>query len=182
VYGDCARNQKNSHAGIQQDFWRLIMTDGSIADRSFRRVKADIPCTVQILAPEETFSPYQFEGSILDISQAGIGLAVPEMPLSVYTLLLRGKQYTRITADLPGSDGDTRIFGRVVWLDYRDGEDRPLCRLGIAVEQNTPQVLDQFKRAVEILASQSGQTSPAKCHNLDFLVGEETAQHKAIRP
>ncbi len=50
------------------------MMSDSKDSRATPRLKASIPCKVHLVAPEETFSPHRYEGSILDISQVGIGL------------------------------------------------------------------------------------------------------------
>jgi hypothetical protein len=128
------------------------MINDSQNRRACPRLKANIPCSAQILSPEETFSPYQYKGSILDISKVGIGMAVSDMPQSDYSALLRGKPFTRIIADLPGADGETRIFGVVRWLDYRAGDGGSLCCLGVSIEENPPAVLEQLERALQVLA------------------------------
>ncbi len=130
------------------------MTDSTKNPRALLRLKANIPCIAQILAPEETFSPYQCEGTILDISRAGIGLAVPEMPQSVYSTLLRDRPYTRIITELPGIRSETRIFGRTVWVDRRLGENGFLCCLGVSIGKNPPEVLSQLEHALQVLAQE----------------------------
>ncbi len=120
--------------------------------RAAPSLKTNIPCTVQILEPEKTFSPREYEGSMLDISKVGIGAAISDMPQDVYSSLLRAKRFARIFVDLPGAKGQLRIFCKIVWLDYRSGDGGSLCCLGFSIEENPPEVLAQLDNALKVLA------------------------------
>ena len=129
--------------------------------RRFFREKVDIDALVYLLAPEETFSARAFHGKITDLSSLGLGVTIPEMPRTLFQQLLRGERLARVVARLPGDEAESRLYGTVAWLDFRETDSPPSCRIGISVEQTSVKVCRDLRRAVDFLARQVPETAPA---------------------
>ena len=122
--------------------------------RKAPRKHVDIDADIYILAPEETFSASPFRGKIIDLSNVGLGVAIPGMPRTMFQRLLRGERLARVVAKLPGNDTESRLFGNVAWIDFRETDSPPTCRLGISVEKTPDKICRDLQRAVDFLARQ----------------------------
>ena len=122
--------------------------------RRFPREKADIDAVIYIIAPEETFSAQTFHGKITNLSLAGIGVSIPEMPRAMFQLLLRGRRLARVMARLPGNETESRLFGTIAWIDFRETDSPASCRIGISVDQVSEKTRQELQQALEFMQSQ----------------------------
>jgi len=105
--------------------------------RKSTRVQSNIIARVRILIPEETFSPYNHEAVIQDISQRGMKLRTTDIDDATYKMLLSSTRLVRVTLTPPGIEKAHTLFGRIVWLDYDNLGRIPVTNYGINFEKIT---------------------------------------------
>ncbi|MCC5876415.1 MAG: PilZ domain-containing protein [Candidatus Sumerlaeia bacterium] len=76
---------------------------------------------IEVLFPEETFTPKSLYVQVVDISLSGCRLNTKAITKDLYKLMLLEQRHVRMTIDLT----DRRVLrlkGRIVWIDYSDAQ------------------------------------------------------------
>ena len=73
---------------------------------------------MEVLFPEETFTPKSYYIQLIDISLTGCRILSKAVPPDIYRLMLVEQRHARLAIDL--TDRRTlRLKGRIVWIDYK---------------------------------------------------------------
>jgi hypothetical protein len=92
------------------------------------------PVKVRILVEEETFTPLIFEGVCENISRSGALVTVHGMSGKSYRKLIRRPRFVRVMNLPPGEPKSLSLFGKLIWYDYQDDQEKSVCKLAIAFE------------------------------------------------
>lgn len=121
--------------------------------RAHDRLKYEVPVTVEILIPEETFRPHALKGYTLNISVQGMQVALEEMDANLYTQMLARQRMARVSLEHPRQGKVIGVLGKVAWIDYRKGkkgETTGDCSLGIAFSEKVDGMdLTEYSEIVE---------------------------------
>lgn len=138
--------ESRKHA-LREEFAR------SHATRAHDRLNLEIPVSVEILIPEETFRPHQLTGATLNVSLKGMQLMLDLLEASVYSKMLISQRMARVTIANPRSGNELKLTGRIAWIDFRNekaGGTSGACFLGIRFsEKDDGTNLSQYSRFVE---------------------------------
>jgi len=119
--------------------------------RKHPRRAACTPATVRVLVEEETFSPLVFDGVCENASRSGALLTVPGMSGAVYGKLIHRPRYVRVSLGQSEHRQPLTVFGKLIWYDYQNDPERPVCKLAIAFEpmkEETAQALEQYLKSL----------------------------------
>jgi len=111
----------------------------------------EMSVALQILFPEETFTPVVYDCKSHDVSLRGMRIVLELLPLSVYVKLLMTPRYTRLSCTNAFSGEKIKLTGRIVWIDYRKPvatEPSGLCYLAVAFDERDNQNLTQYMEFV----------------------------------
>jgi hypothetical protein len=104
-----------------------------------RRLDARFPChisaDVKILVPEQTFTPFQFKSVIMDISERGMKLQTWEIDTNTYRKILSSSRLIRVTFQVPETEKNHTLFGKIHWLDFNNKVKIPITTYGIHFEE-----------------------------------------------
>lgn len=106
---------------------------------------------MEVLFPEETFTPKSLYVQTVDISLSGCRLHTKSITPDIYRLMLVEQRHVRLTIDLT----DRRVLrlkGRIVWIDY-DAEQSALAIAFTGLSDEDTQQLDNLLMEL----NQSGQ-------------------------
>lgn len=121
--------------------------------RAHDRLKFEVPVTVEILIPEETFRPHGLKGFTLNVSAQGMQVALEKMDASLYSQMLARQRMARVSLTHPRKDKVIGVLGKVAWIDYRKGKNGDSagdCSLGIAFSEKVDGVdLTEYSEIVE---------------------------------
>jgi len=98
----------------------------------------EMSLALQILFPEETFTPVTYDCKSHDVSLRGMRIVHEQLPLSVYLKLLMTPRYTRLSFTNAFNGEIIKLTGRIVWIDYRKPiatEPGGLCYLAVSFEE-----------------------------------------------
>ncbi len=125
------------------------------------RFSANLPAEVQLLRPEDTFTPMRLPGIISDISERGVRIKVEGLTTRDYLQLIRHRQFrfVRVHCAFPTDPTPARLFGAVVCFDYHGKGPVPTCDLGVSLGENEPVDLEKLRSFVASLRDQT--SSPA---------------------
>lgn len=76
---------------------------------------------IEVLFPEETFTPKSLYVQVVDLSLSGCRLNTKSITRDLYRMMLLEQRHVRMTIDLT----DRRVLrlkGRIVWIDYAEGQ------------------------------------------------------------
>jgi hypothetical protein len=99
--------------------------------RKHPRAVVSIPGKFNVLIPENTFQPKEFECHVEDMSERGAMLTVLLDP-ETYSSMLQKTRYCRLTFDHP--ELPTRVTGRAVWLQPHGRDKERVYKIGLFFE------------------------------------------------
>ncbi len=105
--------------------------------RSYKRIPVQLKARVRIIIPEETFTPFSHEGTILDMGPRGIKLKTWDIDDATYKMLLTSTRQVRITFTPPNSQLAHTFFGKIVWIDFNNTANPPITIYGVYLEKPT---------------------------------------------
>jgi len=106
---------------------------------------------VFVLMEELTFSPLQFEGTVLNLSRGGALASVRGLPREHYQKLIHRPRFVRLSCPFPGTEKPVLLFGKLVWYDFQEDSDGSLCRLALTFEPMSKEILAALDRYLESL-------------------------------
>jgi hypothetical protein len=115
--------------------------------REWPRVKVNLPCEVQLLVADKTFTPHTAAGCIFDLAVAGVKVNVPNLPKEIFQKLLRSTRYARLTFSSPDGKSQIRVMGKIVWLNFND--DQKLLETVLFFQNIAPEAEIMLQRIVE---------------------------------
>lgn len=98
------------------------------------RVPARLEGRIQLLIPEESFTPFAFEGHTRDICLSGLGFATTQVPGDVFLRIIRKIRCVEVWLTLPGQRRESRLFGRAAWVRLDEQTTPPTTLFGVAFE------------------------------------------------
>ena len=123
--------------------------------RRHPRRRVSLPVEVRFLAEEETFSPFQFNACVADMSVAGAMITIGDVAVEQYDVLFRRPRFLRLSCRMPPNDRSLVLFGRVVWHEYCADANPAFCRTAVAFE---PLDADDLRRLAAFLDEQAEST------------------------
>lgn len=102
--------------------------------RRHRRCRTSLPVDVRFLAEEETFTPFQYNACVANLSVAGALVTIPDLGSEQYAVLFRRPRFLRLACYFPSNERPLLLFGRVVWHEYCPGTRPALCRTAVVFE------------------------------------------------
>jgi hypothetical protein len=119
--------------------------------RQTKRVKARLDAKVLVLLPEETFRPEEADGYTADISERGMMIYLPGMNEEYYKKLLTQQRWAKVFLPPPQLVEMGPLIGKIVWIDYDNRGDLPICKMGIffdSANEEEKKALSQLVRVV----------------------------------
>lgn len=110
--------------------------------RGTPRFRFEMNVSLQILVPEETFTPIIYDCKTHDVSRGGMRVMIEKLPYMLYKKLLSTTRFARISFNDPFSDAKIKLTYRIVWLDYRKpdpAEKYGPCYMALAIEERDNQ-------------------------------------------
>lgn len=129
--------------------------------RKHPRFTVQVPATVRVIVEEQTFSPYQFDGTCQNLSRSGALLIIADMPRATYLTLIQRPRYVRFTCRLPGQEENITLFGKLVWYDWQGGTPKPTCKLAIAFEPMKEETVGRLDRFLASASSDKNEKESA---------------------
>ncbi len=102
--------------------------------RSQQRLPNRLKVKLDILIPEQTFTPKPLDARIVDLTEGGMQLRVPQLPFVLHNQMMRHTRLARVTLSHPRTGEPIKLTGRIVWMDFQKGAGNELgapCSLGI---------------------------------------------------
>lgn len=122
-------------------------------NRAHDRYALEIPITVEILIPEDTFRPHGLAGHTLDVSLHGMQLVLEALRVDLYSRLLARPRHVRVTFRSPVDGEQIKLTGRIAWIDYRKpraSDAAGQCNLGVIFSEKDDGVdLTQYGRFID---------------------------------
>lgn len=118
------------------------------------RFEVSLDLTLQILIPEDTFTPRGLDGTTMDISARGMKVSIPKLSGEMYTKLLKGTRYARVCFVNPVNDEQIKLTGQVAWFDFhKPSATTPngTCYMGIQFDEKTGPALAQYEQLIHSL-------------------------------
>lgn len=115
--------------------------------RRWPRVQVELPCEVQLLILGESFEPRIHHGCIIDLSVRGAKVRISGLPKEVFKKLLRPDCYVKLIFSTPESEGNAKVIGKIVWMDYNSKQQ--LLEIGTYFEKVEPQEEKMLQQIVE---------------------------------
>ncbi|MBI1292156.1 hypothetical protein GC173_13090 [bacterium] len=117
------------------------------ANRRFPRYTCNLPAILDIMVPEQTFSPKNVPAACLDLSRTGCRLTCRKIDSDYYRMLMQELRYVKLEIDL--LDGRLlRLRGKLVWVDYAR-EESSLGIMFVSLDEEQLEVLDELLVAME---------------------------------
>lgn len=119
------------------------------------RYRFEMNVSLQILVPEETFTPIIYECNTHDVSRGGMRVAIEKLPNTMYKKLLSTTRFARISFNDPFNGAKIKLTYRIVWLDYRKpdpAEKFGPCYMALSLEERDNQNLSglvEFMREIQ---------------------------------
>ena len=107
-------------------------------NRAHDRFELQIPVTVEIMIPEDTFRPHGLAGHTVDVSNNGMQVILDALRVDLYSRLLARPRHVRVTFRNPVNGEQVKLTGRIAWIDYRKpraSDAAGECNLGIVFSQ-----------------------------------------------
>lgn len=124
------------------------MSDNPSERRRHPRVAINLPATVAVLMPEDTFRPERTAGVLTDLSLGGLKVAVEGVSEAFYKRLLRELRYAKVWVRFPGNSHETELHGKIVWVHFDNKAVPPACSYGIMFERVTPKATADIEAAL----------------------------------
>jgi hypothetical protein len=121
------------------------------------RYPVDLEAEVQIVRPEETFTPMTLDGKIIDLSLRGARIALRRFPQREYLQLVKQRKppYVSLFCSFPPEQDRSRLFGLLTYIDYRGEKNDPACNLGISFGEMEQKDIDRLDGYLDQVQSQS---------------------------
>lgn len=122
------------------------------------RFEADLPVKLQILIPEETFSPQILTGILIEVSRNGMRVRIDKLARELYKNLFAETRYVRVLFANPKSGDEGRAVGKVIWIDYRQTKAKASsgeCILGISLVETADTPADGYADLVQTIQAES---------------------------
>ena len=102
--------------------------------RSEERFVLSLPVSLDVLIPEQTFTPRRLTGKTNDLSAGGMFLTVDDMPQELYREMIGDPRYVRIAFTDTLNSTEVKVTGKVIGLDtqVRPGEGSASCNLRVS--------------------------------------------------
>ena len=120
--------------------------------RAEKRLECHISAKVRVIIPEETFTPFQHEAFILDISLRGMKLRTWEIDKAAYHKLLISSRMVRIAFLPPGGEKPYTLFGIIHWFDFNNREETPITTYGIHFEETTKEDNEVIQQCIQAIS------------------------------
>lgn len=124
--------------------------------RSHDRYEIELDLLLQILVPEETFTPRGLEGKTIDISARGMKIVIPQLTTDFYTKLIKGTRYMRIVLNDPQNGEPIKLTGQIAWFDYHKpsaATEAGPCYMGIQFDERSGASLPSYEALFALLKS-----------------------------
>ncbi|HOE95925.1 MAG TPA: PilZ domain-containing protein [Candidatus Sumerlaeota bacterium] len=103
------------------------------------RLAVELEVEMQILIPDDTFTPARFRATVQNVSNRGVMVEIDYLGYRDYQRMLRLTPYIRLCVKTDQDGESRRITGRLVWLDYHgEGRQGGPCHLGISFDRAKP--------------------------------------------
>jgi hypothetical protein len=122
--------------------------------RQNTRYRCEMSLSLQILFPEETFTPASFACRSYDVSITGMRVYFDKLPVEFYLKLLPKTRFARISFTDPFSGGEIKITGCIHWADYHRPETEDQCGscyIGINFDDRDNRDLSRYREFVETM-------------------------------
>jgi pSer/pThr/pTyr-binding forkhead associated (FHA) protein len=101
-------------------------------------LKQKINVGLQIMFPEETFTPRPIEGYVESVSIDGVKVNVPDLPQRLYDKMIKTTRYAKVIFFIDEPDKRASVHCRISWLIYKGKEKSNACTLGLALDELLP--------------------------------------------
>lgn len=88
------------------------------------RFPLELPVSIEILIPEDSFTPHLFSGISVDFGLWGMSFTVSDIVEDLYHKLLTEPRTIRVAFISSLDHKEIKITGKVVGIEFRSNEDR----------------------------------------------------------
>jgi hypothetical protein len=123
--------------------------------RSHNRFAIELDISLQILIPEETFTPRGIEGKTIDISARGMKIVALKLPPEMYTKLIKGTRYMRVVFTSPIDSELIKMTGQIAWFDYHKPSEANAgqCFMGIQFDEKSGPGIEAYEKMLSSIRS-----------------------------
>ncbi len=125
--------------------------------RQHPRIPVKLDVHLQLLVPEQTFTPQNIPALAVDMSLSGMKVMTQHCPEPLHGQVLKTIRHAKVDAVLPGMDKPTDFRGRIVWVSYDNQQQPPLLTLGICFDSTTQEQQTALQRGLEAFRKGSVQ-------------------------
>ncbi|MCX8036467.1 MAG: PilZ domain-containing protein [Candidatus Sumerlaeia bacterium] len=128
--------------------------------RGHPRVSVRIPVRIFVLVEEITFSPFQYDGYMINISRSGALAIIQDVSREEYARMIQKRRYVRVSCRFPGTDQPVMLFGKLIWYDFQEEPTGSVFRLALTFEPMKDEVYEALDRYLELQKKESGVRLP----------------------
>lgn len=116
------------------------------------RIPVEVEVTLQVVFPEETFSPRPMRGVTRDLSMSGMRVITYQASEEFYRRIIQAIRYVKVSLVLPGLRDEMDLHGKIVWVDYDNRQIRPCCTFGISFERLRDKEIQALERSLDYIS------------------------------
>ena len=117
-----------------------------------RRIRLELPVTVAIIIPEQTFQARPLRGKSINFGPGGMKLTVEDMTPDLSSLLLGERRFIRIAFTSPSDHQEIKVTGRVLGMDFFGAESsngRGPCDLRVFIDEGMSDTTGRYESFID---------------------------------
>lgn len=95
-----------------------------------RRIASNFKATMDVMIPEETFTPKALKGTVKDINMGGLRFVTAAVAKNFWQQLLKEKRHIQCMITLEDG-GALRLSGKIAWVHYDNRVVPETCAMGV---------------------------------------------------
>ena len=124
---------------------------GTSTRRTEERYELDVPVTLHILIPEDTFEPHRYGGRTMNASLRGMQVRLDRLTRKGYSRFIARTRHVRVSFEDPENEQQFVLTGRIAWLDYHNAKtrgDHAPCVMGISFAKTQGVDLSAYEKFI----------------------------------
>lgn len=113
-----------------------------------RRIRLELPVSVAIIIPEQTFQARPLKGKSINFGPGGMKLTVEDMTPELSSLLLGERRFIRIAFTSPSDQQEIKVTGRVLGIDFFGAEasgGKGPCDLRVFIDEGMSDTTGRYE-------------------------------------
>ena len=101
--------------------------------RKSKRITANLEVKIQIMHPQDTISKRSFAGRVSNMTEKEARITLFDVSSRYYQKLIKDRELrnVRMSCKFPASEDESRLHGRIHYLNYYGKGERNLCEIAI---------------------------------------------------